>query len=292
MRECDWGLDYRDGAKMYLPHLIRARQLARLAALDARRSLEARQYDRAGDDAFGMAMLARHVGKDYTLVSMLVSYAIEGMAVDVVAPCLPETRGSYQDTLAKFESLPPRPTLAQGIHCEKRMAYTIMVQLQEADHRRPGSWREAWKEMLGEFDTDPLKDFESLGQLVKVAEEFQAIYDELAQLAAMPPEEFDAKYPEFAKRSAAANPLANICLPAMEKAVAAQRRCEARTAMALAAIAVVEGGPEKLAGIKDPFGDGPFEYRKLDTGFELSSKLMEDGKPVTLVIGQKPTPTP
>ena len=51
---------------------------------------------------------------------------------------------------------------------------------------------------------------------------------------------------------------------------------------------VVEGGPEKLASIKDPFGDGPFGYKKLDTGFELSSKLQQDGKPVTLVIGQKP----
>jgi hypothetical protein len=58
-------------------------------------------------------------------------------------------------------------------------------------------------------------------------------------------------------------------------------------AMLLAAIAVVEVGTEKLAGIKAPFGDGPFEYRKLEPGFELSSKLQENGKPVTLVIGQK-----
>jgi hypothetical protein len=55
------------------------------------------------------------------------------------------------------------------------------------------------------------------------------------------------------------------------------------------AIAVVESGPEKLANIKDPFGNGPFGYRKLDTGFELSSKLLENGKPVTLTVGQKKT---
>jgi hypothetical protein len=57
--------------------------------------------------------------------------------------------------------------------------------------------------------------------------------------------------------------------------------------MLLAAIAVIEAGPEKLESIKDPFGDGPFEYRKLDEGFELSSKLQAEGKPVSLVIGQK-----
>jgi len=31
---------------------------------------------------------------------------------------------------------------------------------------------------------------------------------------------------------------------------------------------------EKLKDSKDPFGDGPFEYRALDKGFELKSKLL------------------
>ena len=53
-----------------------------------------------------------------------------------------------------------------------------------------------------------------------------------------------------------------------------------------AALAVVRGGPDKLKEIKDPFGDGPFEYRALDKGFELKSKLLASGKPVTLVVGR------
>lgn len=57
--------------------------------------------------------------------------------------------------------------------------------------------------------------------------------------------------------------------------------------MLLAAAAVVESGPEKLAGLKDPFGDGPFEYKKTDGGFELTSKLQFEGKPVTLKVGAK-----
>jgi hypothetical protein len=73
--------------------------------------------------------------------------------------------------------------------------------------------------------------------------------------------------------------------------VAANRRAETRMAMLLAAIAVLESGPEKLAGIKDPFGDGPFNYRKLEKGFELSSKLEDKGKPVTLTVGVKKKPS-
>ena len=61
-------------------------------------------------------------------------------------------------------------------------------------------------------------------------------------------------------------------------------------AMLLAGVAVVESGQEKLADIKDPFGDGPFKYKKLDEGFELTSNLQENGKPVTLAIGVKKKP--
>ena len=52
-------------------------------------------------------------------------------------------------------------------------------------------------------------------------------------------------------------------------------------------IAVAESGPNKLEEIKDPFGSGPFEYRPLEKGFELKSKLLFEGQPVTLTVGQR-----
>jgi hypothetical protein len=57
--------------------------------------------------------------------------------------------------------------------------------------------------------------------------------------------------------------------------------------MLLAAVAVAHDGPEKLKEIRDPFGEGPFEYRKLESGFELKSKLKFDGEPVTLTVGAR-----
>jgi hypothetical protein len=289
-RECDWGLDYRDGGQLFLPHLIRARTLARIAALDARQAFENKDYKRAHDDAFGMVTLARHVGKDHTIVNMLVCFAIEGTVVDLAAPYLPEVQAPYADVLEECEALPPSPPLAQAVLGEKRMAYTVLNQLAEAEHRRPGSWRETWKSILGGDvggAADPLQSAVKFEEVLDLVEKFQSVYDELAELMALPPAEFDARYPEFAKRASATSPVAEVLLPAVEKTVAVQRRSEARLAMLLAAIAVIESGPEELAGIKDPFGDGPFEYRKLDTGFQLSSKLLEDGKPVTLEIGRK-----
>jgi len=287
LRECDWGLDYRDGASLYLPHLVRARTLARIAALDARRAFEAKQYGRAHDDTVGMVTLARRVGQDYTLVSMLVCYAIEGMAVDAATPYLPEVHASYDDVVEVSKAMPPSPPLVQGVLCEQRMAATLVTQLAEAEHRRPGSWRAVWKSILGAEYDDPLRGVVRFGDVVDRMETLQPLYDELAELVALPPAEFDARYPDFAKRAQSASPVAKTFMPAMEKVVVAQRRCEVRSAMLLAAIAVVEGGPEKLTEFQDPFGDGPFEYQPLDTGFALSSKLLEDGQPVTLRVGQK-----
>jgi hypothetical protein len=286
-RECDWGLDYRDGPQLYLPHLIRARTLARIAALDARRAFASKDYDRAFDDAVGMITLARYAGQDDTIIDMLVCFAIEEDVVNLVAPYPPEADASYGEAMKLYEALPPSPTLAQAVLGEKRMVSAVLEQLADAEHRRPGSWRQTWRSLLGPDNEDPLQDVVKFGEVRDRLEKLQPIYDELAELVALPPAEFDARYPEFAKRASAASPLAKIFLPAIEKTVAKQRRCEARLAMLLAAMAVVESGPEKLADIKDPFGDGPFEYRKLDQGFELSSKLIQDGRPVTLVIGQK-----
>jgi hypothetical protein len=67
------------------------------------------------------------------------------------------------------------------------------------------------------------------------------------------------------------------------------QRNQVRFAMLLAAIAVAEGGPEKLKDIKDPFGTGPFEHRTLEHGFELKSKLILEDRPVTLQVGRGKT---
>ena len=68
----------------------------------------------------------------------------------------------------------------------------------------------------------------------------------------------------------------------------AESKCRATTQSALfrAAIAIVQGGPERVTDTKDPSGEASFEYRALDKGFELKSKLLYKGQPVSLVVGQ------
>jgi hypothetical protein len=141
--------------------------------------------------------------------------------------------------------------------------------------------------MLGPEAPESLQNVPTFDDAIAMTEKLLPVYDELEKVLALSDNEFDAKYPEFQKKAEAANALAGVLLPALDKVRAKERRNRARLAMLLAAIAVVEGGPEKLKSIRDPFGDGPFEYRKLEQGFELTSKLRFEGEPVKLVVGQR-----
>jgi hypothetical protein len=283
--ECDWGLNYDEGISMHLPHLGKARTLARLAMLDVRRSLAAGNINAVGERLGDVMAMARRVGEDYTLVSMLVCFAMENMVVDAVAPHVPELGIPYDDAVQNFDSLPPRPRLVHSVMCEKRLAASIVRQLQEAEAKQPGSWRGVWQSMASPGVPTVLKDVKSLDQIVTWANDFQGVYDELAELVELPPKEFDAKFPDFAKRAREISPIAELLLPAMDRVIATQRRTETRLALLMAGIAVAESGPDALEEIKDPFGDGPIEYRKLDDGFELSSKLVYEGGPVKLTFG-------
>ena len=101
-----------------------------------------------------------------------------------------------------------------------------------------------------------------------------------------PREGFDKQYPELLSRAKAASPVGGLLLPSLDRMVEVRRRAQAQRLLLKAAMAVVQGGQKKLKDVKDPFGDGPFEYRDLGKGFELKSKLIFRGQPVTLTAGQ------
>jgi hypothetical protein len=286
---CDWAPAYEDGVFLVLPHLPRARSLARLAALHARHELEQGHWKAGAEDVTALLRLARHLKTDRMIIPHLVGYSIEALAIEAAAPYLPELKSALPEAAA-LAAPPAEATLPQMVALEKRIGATSLIQeLQKAERHKKGSWQGVWKEI---FDNPESRGPGALGaaksfeQAVKLLEDLLPFYDELTKVAALPRKDFDAEYPEFVRKAKAANPLAGYVLPNMEKFAAAQRRAQARMALFQAALAVVRGGPDKLKDIQDPFGDGPFEYRALDKGFELKSKLLANGRPVTLVVGK------
>ena len=288
---CDWGLEYNDGIGLLLPHLTKSRDLARLAALYTRNEYERGNRKALPENAAAMMVLARHVGRDPFMISLLVRYGIEGFVVDLVAPHVPDIKVPYAKAVGIFESLPPAPDLRQSIAAEKKVFFGWMLKkLREEEARKPGGGLVLWKNFLGADAPDELKHAESFEQIMNMTEQLGPMYDELEKLVALPAPQFDAQYPKFKERITASQPLGKMYLPAVDGILGKERRNQVRMAMLLAAIAVSTSGPEKLKDIKDPFGDGPFEYRSLGGGgFELQSNLDFEGKPVTLAVGRQPT---
>ena len=82
---CAWGLNYDKDPGMLMPHLSKGRQLARIACLNARRAFAGGDQERAVEDVITILTFARHAGSDGMLVSKLVGYAVETMAIELAA---------------------------------------------------------------------------------------------------------------------------------------------------------------------------------------------------------------
>jgi hypothetical protein len=294
---CNWSLDYDDGFFLRLPYLSKSLLLARLAALHARHEFSQGHWESGWADVSAIQKLARQVEAEPIMIVQLVSYAIEATAFDAAAPYLPELKSALpQNAPTALASLPAEPTIPQLLLKEKQVGpLWLLERLKAAEQRQPGAWQTVWKETFdaalggneGEAaaDRDAIKSVKSFAQATKWLDELLPLYDELIKLAALPWHEFDARYPDFVKQAKLTNPLAAVFYPNLDKFLDSQRRHQARTALFQAAISIVQGGPDKVGDIKDPFGNGPFEYRALDKGFELKSKLLVKGQRLTLTVG-------
>ena len=284
MRRCDWGLDYEDGVFVRLPHLPKARSLAVLTALHARQEFEQGHWREGWDDVTALLALGRHLEMEPLFVQRWVGRAIESVAIDAAAPFLPDLKAILPASApAAIDAMPAGATLPQVVLNEKQVFMMSAIrQLKEAEQRRPGSWKDFWKSGF-EGAGQSVQTFE---QAVKWLEDFLPYYDELSRMSTLSWKDFDAQYPAFAAKAKAANPLADQILPMNDAMVATERRTITRLALFRAALAVVQGGPDRLGEIQDPFGDGPFEYRAMDEGFELRSKGPYQGKPLTLAVGR------
>jgi hypothetical protein len=295
LERCDWSLDDEDGPGLFMSHCPRSLNLARLALLHARHEFEQGHWQGGWEDVTDVLKLGRHVGVDPQLVVRWVAYRIETHAIEAAAPYLPELKPIIPEVAsAVLDTLPAGPTLQQMVLEEKRTGLMWEIQeLRKAEQRKEGSWRGVWRNLVDppwlesqNRDLALVQSVTTFDQAIKRLEDLLPFYDELARVIALPWKEFDAQYPELVKKAKARDLWGFDRLNEPDGIVARVRRYETQMALFKAALAVVKGGPDKLKDIEDPFGNGPFEFRALDRGFELKSKLLFKGQPVMLTVGQ------
>jgi hypothetical protein len=290
---CDWSLDYEDGIGLLLPQLDRSRTLALLACLRARQAFADGRPSEGLDDVLAAMTLGRHVAVDPIMISLLVGYAIDQQAVNALAPVLPKLDAAALRRLGEgLDGLPSAATIEQTLIFEQRCFSGWAIRwLKDLERSGAGDLRAKVRTLLSDDSEDSkailrLVDDGSARRLIQALEALGPFYEEQRRLAGLRRDQFLAQWPD-AQRRQSANPVARAILPALEKVVDARDRARARLALLKAAIAVVRDGQGALAQHPDPFGSGPFEYKALPRGFELRSKLVLKGEPVTLTIGPK-----
>ncbi|MCY2954292.1 MAG: hypothetical protein NTU53_20350 [Planctomycetota bacterium] len=287
MRGCDWGVDLDEGPEGYLPHLSKCRQLSQSALLAVRCDFAAFGDGEAADNLAAVFALGRHVGSDPIMISKLVECAIVNDAIDQAAEHMgiftPEV---VKQLMARLDALPASVSLADCVRGEKR----AVVDWLRRELEQPGG--RGVENALGIFGAEqamPAGLAQVLGdpgKRAKALAELAAYYDRLAVEMARPNDPGLLDQATIQEKQAKAGVLVQTIAGAMDRVYGAEARMRVKLAMLKAAAAVVLEGPESLKRTADPFGAGSFEYRKLQKGFELKSKLEFDGKPVVLIVGQ------
>lgn len=286
INECDWGLDKQDGLMMLLPHLGKARDLARIACLRSRLEFQRGDAPAALEDLGDVIVFARHSGAGSTLIALLVQVSIEQAAVEVAGDHLISAKGPALERFGqRLTHLPEGGSMRESaILIERQFGLDWLIN--QLKNVKPG---EDWRGHLGRLFAneagiqDLLKSTQSPEDVISRLETSRPYYEQIPLLLDLPPDEFHSKakalYAKYAN-----DPWGKTLLPDYSKIYDRQMSAEVRLAMLRAAIAVIESGPDALKNFTDPAGHAPFRYESKGNGFELQSSLTVDGKPVMLKV--------
>ncbi len=292
IRSCDWGVDLRaDGAETLLPHLAKARQLARLALVRARLSFEQQDDQKALDDIIAAMTIARHTSRDSTIIGVLVAYSIDMSAMRVLAAYLPGIEAELvQRTMVRRRSAPNITPIHETIAQEELFLDWAVDKLQADGEGQLLDFCSTLTTSKQQME-DMLLAAGDRKQCLEHLRALRPLYAEMRMLLTLQPEQFEVKNAELTKR-VQANPIAPFVTPnvaAMHKASAV---CSCHAALLDAAVAIHADGSNALASHHDPFGEGPLHYvaqpspEDHGSSYRLSSQLEHKaGKPVTLAVG-------
>jgi hypothetical protein len=298
MKSCSWGLavDIKEDGPLGISQSYAAQgmRLARVACLRARQAFVKGQTRNAVEGLLDVFVLARHIGGDGTTFGKLLDDVIQKLAIDVAAANLGAIKDAKMLTTisARLTALPKSETVAQVLRREKDgmvawirakrwAAVEILLDRDYADADKPK--KELIRAFLGIDD----------GVYDKLCEAVGKQYDAAIAVTELPFAQYDEAAKAYKKNLKAydltVEPRVAVILPRLFAPSVTDRvqevRAAARLAMFRAALEIMVGGKERLKGFKDPFDGGSFEYREVDGGFELKSKV-PDGKGcfVTLLV--------
>jgi hypothetical protein len=310
---CDWGIDMSDGPETLLPALARFKSVAQVAGLRARVHLTAGNQEAAREELLAVIAMGRNVSKDGTLISILVQIAIENIVGSVIAENFYQFTPETLEVFAvRLKSGPPRDLVRNAMAVEKSSFYDWLIRkITDASIEANGDAkqvqakvRELWTKNLAESDTESqgivdqwiaATDGTPAG-LIAYVRQLEPFYDEITEILGLPWSEYQGRHAAFEKKLREhPNVLAREFFSALGNSRKREFTTEAKLAALQAAIAYKLHGDSAFNAIADPFGEGPFTFRRftlegIDRGFELESRLNCRGFVEKLIIIEKAGP--
>jgi hypothetical protein len=285
MPYCEWGLNDDDGPGMLLPHLSKARHLARIAAFRFQSLAEDGKANEGVDDLAASFAFSRHVASGGVCISFSVHTGIDNVLIERSAFFLPQLDKAHLKQLAEALDRLPRQsvTSADAIRSEKRVFGGWMKTHFLAEVEKQGICNAA--RMLGV--KEPALAGMTKEELQAQLGELDRFYDQLTDLHALPMLEYEKKAPEWEASLQKSGPLARLCLPTLSRVRGQEAGMLTRLQMYRAAIEVLLEGQGALARYPDPYDGKLFACMATPDGFELTSNLKVIEKAVTVTVGGK-----
>lgn len=290
IESCGWGVASENGPYAYLPHLSKARELARVALLRARIRFEAGQVDGGIDDSIAAIQLGRHAGQEgvIVLINILVGFAIESEAIGTIADSLHLLSQAQRNKFARrIDQIQPTLDMTTALQGEKDVFLGWMIRQLES-----GGSKDLILDLVsGDVDERITNRVNKASQeeLLKWARDLGAIYDTGFGIMSLSPDEAMQKADELAAQlgdETTGNPLGELFLPSFGAARQAEAVFVTRKTMLKAAFALFGSDLSVLnrPAYRDPFGDGPLELKRVEGAAELVSDLKRGGEPIKLRV--------
>jgi hypothetical protein len=315
---CDWGIDLSLGPNVAFPQLGRAKAVCKTAQLRAVWALQHGRQNDARDDLLAAFVLARNLGSDGLLINAIVQYAIESMEYSTVAQNFGDFDSDTLRQLAQgFDAAPARLTISRCLPSERELGNWLVRKIHELQKRYPGDDTRA----LNEFRESVVPAYESVGYtdlwprvmsasggttegVLKLLRETEPLYERVAKIMALPQPEYETQIKEFsAELHKSQNPFFATFDLFTGWAFGRERvpfrsrefKVQAELAMFHAAVAYKLGGESSFKNVTDPFGNGPFGFRRfkfkgVDRGFEVRSAYVGDEAPFVMIFVEKQGP--
>jgi hypothetical protein len=312
VENCDWQLDIAQGPMLVLPHVQKARELARQSDLRARYRFSQGQAAGGVDDILGSLRMSRAIGKDQILVSMLVQVAIERGAMNVAAAYLPQLNETERKQLLDvWQQSNATSTFADSLRMEKKVfGGWLKAEFEKATAGKrgdepAGNYLQSLMALSGterNAETNQALDalsWVSVDMARKSIEEYLADCDKMIRIGGL---DFAQRRVELAKfeqelqkakeelqkaigdKKGLGRQLSLLLLPAISGVSETEEAWVARRKLFEVALQGIGGGEAGIAAAAKEMGL-KVSYVAKENGFELSTSLTKEGKVEKLDFG-------